>query len=81
MQYQEWSENMEEKEMTLQEMIDLELENLWEELKTVSLDQNGRLKTKWYAYSKGTARESIYSWFDYHHSKGIAYLMKERKSE
>lgn len=72
---------MEEKELTLQEIIDLELENLWEELKTAQFDRNGRLKTKWYGYPKGTDRKTIHGWFATHYSKGLKHLIEERKTE
>lgn len=70
---------MEEKTMTFQELIDLQLEKLWEEFKTVSVDYKGNLKNDWYGYKKGTNKSEVYKWFDHHYSKGIAYLMEERK--
>ena len=72
---------MEEKEMTLQEMIDASVEKSWEEFKTVPLDQNGCLKKSWEAYQKGTSKEVVYGWFDRAHSKGITYLTEEREKE
>jgi len=62
-------------------LIDTSVEKSWEEFKTVSLDQNGRLKENWEAFQKGTSKEIVYGWFDRAHSKGINYLMKERKEE
>lgn len=72
---------MEEREMTLTEKIDMELEELWEEFKIVPLDDKGNLKNDWYGYKKGTNKSEVYGWFAIHYSKGITYLMKERKEE
>ena len=80
-QYQEWSESMEEKEMTLQEMIDASVEKSWEEFKTVPLDRNGCLKKSWCAFPKGTNKNDVYGWFNRHHSRGLSYLMEEVKKE
>ena len=71
---------MEEKEMTLQEMIDVSVEKSWEEFKTVPLDRNGCLKKSWYAFPKGTNKNDVYDWFNRNYSKGLAYLMEEVKN-
>ena len=49
MQYQEWSENMEEKEPTLQETIDKNVEVLWKEFQSIPVDRNGNLRAAWKA--------------------------------
>ena len=76
----EWK-HMEEKEMTLQEMIDVSVEKSLEEFKTVPLDRNGCLKKSWYAFPKGTNKNTAYDWFNRHHSNWLAYLMEEVKKE
>ena len=72
---------MEEKEMTLQEMIDKNVEASWKEFQTVPVDRNGNLKAAWYAFSKGTNKNDVYDWFNHHHSMGLVYLMEEVKKE
>ena len=70
---------------TLQNMIDVELERLWDELEDVPFSENKRgelrLDKNWYNFPKGTTREDIWKWFDRHHSKGVNYLLNERCME
>lgn len=72
---------MEEKEVTLQETIDKNVEVLWKEFQSIPVDRNGNLRVSWKAYPKGTNKNEVYGWFDRHHSKGLSYLMKEVKKE
>lgn len=72
---------MKEKELTLQNIIDKNVETLWEEFQSVPVDHNGNLKAVWYAFPKGTNKNDVYDWFNRHHSKGLAYLMEEVKKE
>lgn len=72
---------MEEKEVTLQDTIDKNVEALWIEFQNVPVDRNGNLRVAWKAYPKGTNKNDVYDWFNRHHSKGFAYLMKEVKKE
>ena len=73
---------MEEKELTLQETIDKNIEALWKEFQSVPVDRNGNLKAAWYAFPKGTNKTIVvYSWFNRYHSKGLTYLMEEVKKE
>lgn len=81
MQYQEWSENMEEKEPTLQDTIDKNVKALWKEFESVPVDRNGNLRVAWYAFPKGTNKNEVYDWFNRYHSKGLSYLMEEVKKE
>ena len=75
-------EDMEEKELTLQGTIDKNVEASWKEFQNVPVDRNGNLKVSWKAYPKGTNKNTVYDWFNRHHSKGLAYLMEEgRKNE
>ena len=52
MQYQEWSENMEEQEPPFQEPIDKNVESLWIEFQDIPVDRNGNLRVAWKAYPK-----------------------------
>lgn len=72
-------ENEESKipEPTLQETIDKNIETLWKEFQSVPVDCNGNLKTAWYAFPKGTNKNTVYDWFNRHYSKGLSYLMEE----
>lgn len=72
---------MEEKELTLQDTIDKNIESLWKEFQSVLVDRNGNFKVTWYAFPKGTNKNDVYGWFDRHHSKGLSYLMEEVKKE
>ena len=72
---------MKEKELTLQNIIDKNVEASWKEFQNVPVDRNGNLKAAWKAYSKGTNKNNVYDWFNRHHSKGLAYLMEEVKKE
>ena len=72
---------MKEKEPTLQDMIDNNVEVLWKEFQSVTVDRNGNLRAAWKAYPKGTNKNEVYGWFDRHQSKGLAYLMEEVKKE
>ena len=70
---------MEEKELTLQDMIDNNVEVLWKEFQSVPVDRNGNLRTAWIAYPKGTNKNDVYDWFNRHHSKGLAYWDKDKR--
>lgn len=65
-------------------MDDKEIEKIWYSLTDVPFDEdeNGELvlSMRWQNFSKGTAREELWHWFDEHHSKGIAYLLYKRES-
>lgn len=71
------NEELETPEPTLQDTIDKNVETLWKEFQNVPVDRNGNLKTAWYAFPKGTNKNTVYDWFNRHHSKGLAYLMEE----
>ena len=72
---------MEVKELTLQDTIDKNVEASWKEFQNVPVDHNGNLKATWCAFSKGTNKNTVYDWFNRHHSRGLAYLMEEVKKE
>lgn len=48
---------MEEKEVTLQETIDKNVEVLWKEFQSIPVDRNGNLRVAWKAYPKGTNKK------------------------
>lgn len=72
------TENEEPKmlESTLQEMIDKNIETLWKEFQNIPVDRNGNLKTAWYAFPKGTNKNTVYDWFN-----GLSYLIEEVKKK
>ena len=72
---------MEAKELTLQNIIDKNVEALWKEFQSIPVDRNGNLRAAWYAFPKGTNKNEVYGWFDRHYSKGMSYLMEEVKKE
>lgn len=77
------TENEEPKmlESTLQEMIDKNIETLWKEFQNIPVDRNGNLKTAWYAFPKGTNKNTVYDWFNRHYSNGLSYLIEEVKKK
>lgn len=75
------NEELETPESTLQNTIDKNIETLWKEFQSIPVDRNGNLKAAWYAFPKGTNKNTAYDWFNRHHSKGLAYLMGEVRKE
>lgn len=65
------------------EINDYEVEKLWEEFEDVLFieDDNSDdscslvLSDDWQGWYKGTNRDTIWNWFDKHHSKGIHWLL------
>lgn len=74
------NEELEISKLTLQETIDKNIESLWIEFQNVPVDRNGNLKAAWYAFPKGTNKNTVYDWFNRHYSKGLSYLMEEVKN-
>ena len=72
---------MKEKELTLQDVIDKNIEILWIEFQSISIDRNGNLRAAWYAFPKGTNKNDVYDWFNRNYSKGLTYLMEKVKKE
>ena len=62
-----------------EDVNDREIENLWNELEDVPVDENECLDVDWQGWNKGTHRKEIWYWFDEHHSKGVGWLMNEYK--
>ena len=63
---------------------DREVEKLWDDLADVQFDdsdpaQDMVLIDNWLDFPAGTPREDIWHWFDERHSKGVAYLLYERR--
>lgn len=73
------NEELEMPKITLQDMIDKNIEASWKEFQNVPLDRNGNLKVSWKAYPKGTNKNTVYDWFNRHHSRGLSYLIEEVK--
>ena len=72
--------NMEDPYFCLLDVIDKNIEILWKEFQNVPVDRNGNLKAAWYAFPKGTNKNTVYDWFNRHYSKGLSYLMEEVKN-
>lgn len=75
------NEKLETPEPTLQDTIDKNIEVLWKKFQSVPVDHNVNLKTAWYAFAKGTNKNTVYDWFNRHYSKGLSYLIEEVKKE
>lgn len=62
-------------------ITDNELEELWQDLEDIPLYENEDyelcLDTDWRGWEKGTNIQTIWHWFDEHHSKGVGWLMNE----
>lgn len=62
-------------------VTDREVENLWDELGDIPVYENEYyelcLEVDWQGWGKGTDVETIWHWFDKHHSKGVGWLMNE----
>ena len=53
------------------------VEELWDNLADVPIDpETEELDEPYYIWPKGTDKEDIWHWFDEHHSKGVAYLLR-----
>lgn len=78
------------------DLTDRELEKLWEELEDVTCieakdfykdDEDYKddislvIMSDWQGFSAGTDTETIWHWFDQHHSKGVGWLMNEYEPE
>lgn len=53
------------------------LEQLWDELEDVPVDEDECLDIDWQGWPKGTHREEIWHWFDEQHTNGVGWLMNE----
>lgn len=61
-------------------MSDAELEALWDEFGDVPMDPETEcMECQWLDFPAGTHREEIWHWFDERRSKGVYYLMYERR--
>jgi len=52
-------------------MNDQQLETLWRLGDDVPVDADECIEEEWHIWDIGTSRESIWHWFDAHHSKGV----------
>lgn len=60
---------------------DSRIEKAWNQLKEVPCmkEDNEKISEEFYFWTKGTCKYEIWEWFDFHHSKGIGYLVNEFK--
>lgn len=72
--FQEGQEPVDRK-VTECQIKDDELEDMWEELGDVPVNDDGEILRPFYFWDKGTHRGKIWHWFDEHLTKGVAYLM------
>lgn len=61
------------------------LERKWKELEDIPFDEADStsglvLAEEWWGFSKGTDREEVWHAFDANHSKGVAFLLYERRN-
>lgn len=60
----------------INESEDSDVEELWDNLTDIPFNpETEELDEPYYIWPKGTNKEDIWSWFDEHHSKGVAYLL------
>ena len=65
------------------DITDYEVEKLWNEFEDVLFIENENsgdscnlvLSDNWQGWNNGTTRDTIWHWFDEHHSKGIHWLL------
>lgn len=64
-----------------EDITDREIEKLWDELEDVPVYENESFElcidVNWQGWDQGTDVETIWHWFDEHHSKGVGWLMNE----
>ena len=70
------NKELEMPEPTLQDTIDKNVEVLWKEFQNVPVDRNGNLKAVWYAFPKGTNKNTVYDWFNRHYSSVVIFLRR-----
>ena len=65
-------------------LTDSVVEELWDLLEDVpfydEFPDDLLLAQDWFVFYEFSPRESIWRWFDEHHSKGVGWLMNERRS-
>jgi len=56
------------------------LEKFWDEkFSQTCVDEDCNIDEDFYIWKAGTFREDIWHWIDERHSKGVGYIMNERK--
>lgn len=60
-------------------LSDEKLEELWDRLSEVAIDEEECICEKFLNFEKGSDREEVWKWFDKLHSKGANYLVNERE--
>lgn len=59
---------------------DRDLEQLWDTLTDIPIDPDTeQIDTDWHIFTKGTDRIDIWRWFDERHTKGVHWLLYERR--
>ena len=53
------------------------IQDLWNTLTDVNVDEDGNIEQDWFVYEKGIDREYIWRWFDQAHTKNVAWLLYE----
>lgn len=67
--------------VTLFNYSDKALEGFWRELGDVPMDDEECIGQDWRGFDLGTEREEIWTFFDQHHSKGVAYLLYGKQND
>lgn len=66
-------------------LTDEKIEEIWDGLSDIMFEEdeegNLRIEKPYYIWNAGTDREEIWLWFDTFHSKGVRYLLYERKAD
>lgn len=64
--------------ITLMEMRDAEVEDLWHQFGDVPMNPiTEEIEEDFLCFPRGTSREEIWHWFDEQHSMGVHYLLYE----
>lgn len=67
-------------EIKKRRLPDAYIEMLWEQLTDVPLNPETEcIEQPFWKFPVGTTRDTIWHWFDEQHSKGVAYLLYDRK--
>ena len=62
-------------------LSDEKLEELWDRLSEVAIDEEECICDKFLNFEKGSHREDVWKWFDKLRSKGAAYLVNDRERD
>jgi hypothetical protein len=62
------------------EYTDEILEEIWDQFGDIPINDNDEIVLPFYIWPAGTDRFEIWKWFDQKHSKGVHYLVHERRA-